>query len=147
MVETAPTTVEGQTTLPPVTHVRRTVTNQPRSRRDRGNHPTIELVDATADDAPLAAVTEARAAYQAAAEARAADGPLRFASPPTYGMERLKINYRQVRVSDEPSIGDSRELGRLDRGDEVEVIGSYEGYLQVRTPDGLIGWITRQAIV
>ena len=38
-------------------------------------------------------------------------------------------------------------LGRLDRGDEVEVIGSYEGFLQVNTPDGLTGWIPRHTIL
>ena len=57
------------------------------------------------------------------------------------------MGYRRVRVSDAANDVGSRELGRLDRGDEVEVLGSFEGFLQVRTPDGVTGWIPRQTIV
>ena len=56
------------------------------------------------------------------------------------------MGYRRVRLSDAPDDVSSRELGRLDRGDEVEVVGSYEGFLQVRTPDGVVGWIPRHTI-
>ena len=35
----------------------------------------------------------------------------------------------------------SVELGRLDRGDEVEILESHEGFLRVRTPDDITGWI------
>ena len=52
-----------------------------------------------------------------------------------------------VRLSEGVDDVSSRELGRLDRGDEVEVIDSYEGFLQVQTPDGLTGWIPRHTIV
>ena len=139
--------VAAAAVVPPPLKVRRS-TNEPRSRRDRRNHPTIELVDATdADDAPLAANAAARAAMVAAATAKAAEGPQKFDGPPAKGVERLTINYRRVRVSEGPDEVNTRELGRLDRGDEVEVIGSYEGFLQVQAPDGLTGWIPRLAIV
>ena len=57
-----------------------------------------------------------------------------FDKPPAKGVERLKMAYRRVRISDAPDDVSSRELGRLDRGDEVELVDSYEGFLQVRTP-------------
>jgi hypothetical protein len=41
----------------------------------------------------------------------------------------------------------SDELGRLDRGDEVEILGSHEAFLQVRTPDNVTGWILRHTII
>jgi SH3-like domain-containing protein len=56
------------------------------------------------------------------------------------------MGYRRVRLSDAPDDVSSRELGRLDRGDEVELVDSYEGFLQVRTPDGTVGWIPRHTI-
>ena len=61
-------------------------------------------------------------------------GRREFDGPPAKGVERLTINYRRVRVSEGPDEVNTRELGRLDRGDEVEVVGSYEGFLQVRRP-------------
>ncbi len=138
---------KGRKIRKPISNARRTTTNEARSRRDRRNRPTIELVDATADDAPLAAAAEARAAFMAAATAKAAEGPQKFVEPAAAGVERLTINYRRVRVSDGPDEVNTRELGRLDRGDEVEVLGSYEGFLEIVAPDGLPGWIPRLSIV
>ena len=73
--------------------------------------------------------------------------PVRFAGPPPAGVERRTIGYRLVRVSDGPDDIRTREVGRLDRGDEVEVIGESDGFLQVRTPSGLEGWVPRVVIV
>ena len=73
--------------------------------------------------------------------------PRTFAKPPAKDAERAKIAYRRVRISSRPDAVRSRELGRLDRGDEVEIVDSYEGFLQVRTPDGITGWIPRHTIV
>jgi SH3-like domain-containing protein len=70
-----------------------------------------------------------------------------FDGPPATGVERAKIGYRKVRVSSAPDSVRSVELGRLDRGDEVEILDSFEGFLQVRTPDDVIGWILRHTIV
>jgi hypothetical protein len=73
--------------------------------------------------------------------------PARFATPARPGVERHLITYRWVRLSDGPDERASSEVGRLDRGDEIEVIGEYEGSLHVRTSDGLEGWVPRVVIV
>jgi len=69
-----------------------------------------------------------------------------FDRPPAAGVERFKIAYVRVRLSSAPDDLRSTELGRLDRGDEVELVDSFEGYLQVRTPTGVTGWIHRNAL-
>ena len=81
---------------------------------------------------------------QAPADARE---PERFASAARPGTDRRTIGYRLVRLSDAPDDLRSSEIGRLDRGDEVEIIGDFAGFLQVRTPSGLEGWVPRIAIV
>jgi hypothetical protein len=73
--------------------------------------------------------------------------PERFDSPPRGGADRRTIGYRLVRLSDGPDDLRSSEISRLDRGDEVEIIGDQGGFLQVRTPSGLEGWVPRIAIV
>jgi hypothetical protein len=73
--------------------------------------------------------------------------PEQFASPPRAGADRRTIGYRLVRLSDGPDDLRSNEISRLDRGDEVEIIGDQGGFLQVRTPSGLEGWVPRVAIV
>ena len=78
---------------------------------------------------------------------RAADQARKFGKPAAKGVERFTVAYRHVRISETPDEFRSQELGRLDRGDEVELIDSFEGALQVRTPDGVVGWIPRQTIV
>ena len=57
-----------------------------------------------------------------------------FATRPTAGAERVKVGYRRVRVSSKPDAVRSVELGRLEQGDEVEIVESYEGFLRVQTP-------------
>jgi hypothetical protein len=73
--------------------------------------------------------------------------PRTFDKPPAKGVERARIGYRRVRISSKPDAVRSVELGRLDRGDEVDIIDSYEGFLQIRTPDGITGWILRHTII
>ena len=73
--------------------------------------------------------------------------PARFDSGPASGAERRTITYRFVRLSDGPDDLRSREIGRLDRGDEVEVVGEHDGMLNVRTATGLLGWVPRVVIV
>ena len=73
--------------------------------------------------------------------------PRTFDRPPEAGLERAKIGYRRVRISSKPDSVRSVERGRLERGDEVEILDSYEGYLEIRTPDGITGWILRHTIV
>lgn len=73
--------------------------------------------------------------------------PARFDASRASGVERRTITYRLVRLSSGPDELASDEVGRLDRGDEVEVIGEHESYLQVRTPSGAEGWVPRVVIL
>jgi hypothetical protein len=72
--------------------------------------------------------------------------PERFDAPLQTGIDRRTIGYRLVRLSDGPDDLRSTEIGRLDLGDEIEVIGDLGGFVQVRTPGGLEGWVPRMAI-
>jgi len=60
-------------------------------------------------------------------------------------LERVYVSYRSARMTagaDELS----EEVARLQRGDELEVIGSEEGFLNVRTQAGDVGWIRRGTV-
>lgn len=107
---------------------------------------TPAVAAAPDDSLPLAATLSAAAA-RAAAAAKAPTEARKFDKPPAKGVKRYTVAYRHVRISETTDEVRSRELGRLDRGDEVELIDSFEGALQVRTPDGVVGWIPRQTIV
>jgi SH3-like domain-containing protein len=72
--------------------------------------------------------------------------PVRFDGPPAVGVERREVRYRLVRVCDGRDDLRSEELGRVDRGDEVDILGEEDGYLRIRTPQGVEGWIPRIAI-
>ena len=100
------------------------------------------------DDAPLKEVRKASKRATAAATASAVATSVRkFGKPAPKGVERAMVGYRRVRISSEPDAVRSVELGRLDRGDEVEILESHEGFLRVRTPDDITGWILRHTIV
>ena len=100
------------------------------------------------DDAPLKKSRKTTRKLQPAAAMGAAAAAKRtFDGPPKRGIARAKVGYRQVRISSEPDAVRSAELGRLDRGDEVEILESHEGFLQIRTPDDITGWILRHTIV
>ena len=73
--------------------------------------------------------------------------PAKFVGGAAANVDRKTISYRFVRLSDGPDDLRSREIGRLDRGDEVEVLGEQDGMLHVRTATGLIGWVPRVVIV
>lgn len=73
--------------------------------------------------------------------------PLVFDRPPAPGVERRTVGYRLVRVGDGPDEIRSREVGRLERGDEVEIVQLEGRAAFVRTPDGLEGWIDSIAIL
>jgi Bacterial SH3 domain len=97
--------------------------------------------------APTVGVASWAASDLTKATVKPSSGPQTFSKPPGKGVERLKVGYRMVRLSEGVDDVSSRELGRLDRGDEVEVLDSWEGFLQVRTPDGVTGWIPRHTIL
>ena len=73
--------------------------------------------------------------------------PRRFEAAQNPDVQRATIGYRRVRISSKPDAVRSVERGRLERGDEVEILDSYEGYLEIRTPDGITGWILRHTII
>jgi hypothetical protein len=66
-----------------------------------------------------------------------------FTETPAKGAVRPVITYRHVRVSAGPDDLHFAEVARLDRLDEVEVIGEADGSVQVPTPDDVVGWIRR----
>jgi hypothetical protein len=111
------------------------------------------LVLATEPDSPVPARASAAApppaddlTQKAAPTATSPRAPQVFAAPPAKDVERVKIGYRRVRVSSKPDAVRSVELGRLERGDEVEILESYEGFLRVQTADGTTGWIQRHTV-
>jgi hypothetical protein len=71
---------------------------------------------------------------------------LTFAAPDR-GVVRRRITYRLVRLSDAPDDLRSGEIMRLDRGDEIEVLGQEGNFLWVRTPTGEVGWIPKISII
>lgn len=112
---------------------------------DRKMKPMPPLPEVS-DDAPLASYVAETAAARAKVAAQGEPAIRTFDKPPAKGVERVKMSYRRVRLSEGPDDVGSRELDRLDRGDEVEILGSFEGFLQVRTPEGVEGWIPRHTI-
>ena len=65
---------------------------------------------------------------------------------PDVERERRWIRYRMVRLSDGPDELMSAEIGRLDAGDEVELLERSGAYWQVRTPTGHVGWVHRMTL-
>ena len=72
---------------------------------------------------------------------------LTFEAPPAGNAVRRRITYRLVRLSDGPDDLRSSEVLRLDRGDEIEILGQEGSFIQVRTPTGEIGWIPSISII
>jgi hypothetical protein len=67
----------------------------------------------------------------------------RFSTNPASGVVRGTIAYRHVRVSAGPDDLRFPELARLERGDEAELIGESGGFFEIRTPEGVTGWVPR----
>jgi hypothetical protein len=86
-----------------------------------------------------------RPSLQAARQSSFADTgstrvPLFFPEGAVVGALRI-VAYRLVFVSDRPTEENAIELGRLDRGDEVDLQRIENGFALVRAPDGLRGWV------
>lgn len=73
--------------------------------------------------------------------------PLRFDRPPGRKVVRRQITYRLIRLSEGQDELRSREIMRLDRGDEVEIIDEQGRFMQVRTPTGAVGWIPTDSVI
>jgi hypothetical protein len=98
--------------------------------------------------APVAAGPKEALASTSLGPTRPSDHvPRLFDKPPAKDVERLVIRSRRVRLNATPDDLRSAELGRLDLGDEIELLDSFEGFVQVRTPDGTTGWIRRTALI
>jgi hypothetical protein len=67
--------------------------------------------------------------------------PIRFGTPARARVERRTVSHRLVRLADAPHEHDSHEIGRLDLGDEVEILDVRNGFARVRVPGGQEGWI------
>jgi hypothetical protein len=72
--------------------------------------------------------------------------PLQFIAPPTEGIDRRVVAYNLVRMASEPDELLGEEVGRLDRGDEVDVLDKRGVYLLVQAPDGSRGWVHRTTL-
>jgi len=71
---------------------------------------------------------------------------LRFQTAPEPGVERRRVAYSLVSMRSEPDEILGEEIGWLDRGDEVDVLGTRGVHWLVRTPDGAVGWIHRTTL-
>ena len=50
-------------------------------------------------------------------------------------------------MADGPDDLESEEIGRFDRGDQVEILETKGPFVRVRGADGLEGWVQQAAIV
>jgi hypothetical protein len=74
-------------------------------------------------------------------------GPrLEFRDAGTPGLERRRVRYRLVRLSDAPDEIRSVEVGQLEEKDQVEILETYASYFRVRTPLGQEGWVHRTTL-
>jgi hypothetical protein len=65
---------------------------------------------------------------------------------PLDNYERRHIRYRLVRLLDSPDELRSREIGILDKGDEVQLLESRRAFWLVLCPDGRQGWVHRMTL-
>lgn len=61
-------------------------------------------------------------------------------------LERRRIRYRMVRLADSPDELTGHEIGRLDQGDEIELIEQSGLYWKIRTPLGQVGWVHKMTL-
>lgn len=66
---------------------------------------------------------------------------LRFTVPPSPGTDRCRIVSRLVPLRSEPDEFCRTYVGRLDIGDEVDVVRQEGPFCLVRTPSGAEGWV------
>jgi hypothetical protein len=105
-----------------------------RSRRSRvAGEPATGPLPATAIVLPPDEVLD-----PATSTARRA--PVRFTKPAARGVERCRVASRLVPLRSEPGELTGVLLGRLDVGDEVDVLRQRATYCFVRTPSGAEGW-------
>jgi hypothetical protein len=125
-------------------------------RRPDSPRPAAATAPSASTGGPGGALEEAiprwlRPSLQAARQAGWGVPPpraaVRFTGPAAPGVDRREIGYRLVRVADGPDDFRSEEVGRFDRGDQVEILESKGPFVRVRGADGLEGWVQQAAIV
>jgi len=62
------------------------------------------------------------------------------------GILTTRIRYRLVELLEEPDETRAAIVGRLDEGDEVQIIETRGLYRRVRSPDGREGWVHRMTL-
>jgi hypothetical protein len=72
--------------------------------------------------------------------------PIRFREDAPSAEDRRIVRYRLVRMSSIPDEIMGDEVGRLDRGDEVDVVRTAGEYVLARTPLGVEGWVHRMTL-
>ncbi|HEX4897731.1 MAG TPA: hypothetical protein VFV53_05165 [Candidatus Limnocylindrales bacterium] len=72
--------------------------------------------------------------------------PILFGAPPARGLDRCRVSSRLVPLRSEPDVVDGLLLGRLDIGDEVDVLRQEGTHCYVRTPSGAEGWVPGLAL-
>jgi len=72
--------------------------------------------------------------------------PVLFTAPAASGVDRCHVVSRLVPLRSEPDELGGRLLGRLDAGDEVDVIRQEGTHCLVRTPSGAEGWLPGLAL-
>ena len=74
------------------------------------------------------------------------EGAIPGGAPPTRGLDRCRVSSRLVPLRSEPDVVDGLLLGRLDIGDEVDVLRQEGTHCLVRTPSGAEGWVPGLAL-
>ena len=73
--------------------------------------------------------------------------PIQFATPPAKGVDRCRVGSRLVPLRSEPGELTGVLVGRLDVGDEVDVLRQEGSNCFVRTPSGAEGWLPGMALL
>jgi hypothetical protein len=96
---------------------------------------------------PPAEATRPTAELDPARAAAIRRPPVLFSAPPSRGSDRCHVSARLVPLRSEPGDLDGRLVGRLDIGDEVDVLRQEGTHCFVRTPSGAEGWVPGHALI
>jgi hypothetical protein len=86
------------------------------------------------------------ARYASPTVAPAPVAALTFAGGATSGLERRRVRYDLVAMTDIPDEIRGGQVGQLQANDEVEITGRQGAWVKVRTPVGAEGWIHRTTL-
>src|SRR5450755_3495797 len=86
------------------------------------------------------------ARYASPRTAPAPIASLSFAGGALAGLERRRVRYDLVALTDIPDEIRGTQVGQLQANDEVEITGRQGAWVKVRTPVGAEGWIHRTTL-